>query len=240
MAATITLSTESLEKTNLPIAVGFAKKAQELYTRPLTLTTANLAAEADADAKRFIENCEAKRTELKKPILEAGRKLDEFWKTIRHPAEEARLVYRTIVSRYEIQERQRVEELRRIEEAKALAEAENQRRIEAEALAAAAAATNDESLMQAALEKEAEPLTTIAITTPEPVKVAGMTVRMKKVGTVNQPRELLKYLLDGQRDDLINELITWSQSGIDAALARGLSLPGVQVQEKPITTNRMR
>ena len=77
----------------------------------------------------------------------------------------------------------------------------------------------------------------VAVSEVAPAKVEGSSVSFKLVGTVGDPRSLLAWLLTPGHDDLIGELIVWSQSGINAALKRGLTLPGVSVEKQAVVRN---
>lgn len=153
--------------------------------------------------------------------------------------DEVRSTCSRILARWTLQERARVAEQQRLlaEQARLAAEAEKQATVAA--LMDEAASTNDESLLAEAVALEQAPAVPAAVPVAERTKLDGASVRMKLVGTVTDPRALLTWLLQGERDDLIAEILgdpaEWS---VDKALARGLKLPGVDVQEKPITSIR--
>lgn len=124
-----------------------------------------------------------------------------------------------------------------------------------------------EDLVQAAIEVEQAPIVPIAVPEVAPTRIEGTSVSYKLVGTVTEPAHLLGFLTkmdklvaalefyamnnkdDGAqaraallattevRMDLINEFIDWRQSGINAALKRGLNLPGVSVERQPVVRN---
>ena len=94
-------------------------------------------------------------------------------------------------------------------------------------------------MAQDAEKLKAAPLIPIIVPEVAPAKVEGSSVSFKLVGTVVDHLALLKFLLEGD-PKLCDELILWSQSGINAALKRGLTLPGVSVEKQAVVRNMER
>lgn len=240
MAALLSIDTDTIELRYAERISGFAARAAELNGRPVNLLNANIANELDTECKLWLEQAEKERVAMKAPILAASRAQDTFWKRMMEQPTLARSICRTFIGRFAEKERLTAAERQREIERLAIAAAEKQRKAEADALLAQAAATGDESLLKAAEEVEATPIVPIVAPAPSPARVEGSTTRFAKVGSVSDARKLLQALLDRPGEDLISELIVWSQSGLNAQVRRGLVLDGVSVTEQPVVSNRSR
>lgn len=101
---------------------------------------------------------------------------------------------KTLIGRRRMEEQRRLEEERRERERLAREEAERQRQAEADALAAQAAATGDEELLQAAIEVEQAPIVPVIVSEVAPAKMEGSSTTFKLVGTVRTPAQAHTYM----------------------------------------------
>ena len=229
----------------------FSEKAAQLSKLAPTLTNANLALEFDSEAKRWLDAAETERVKMKKPLLDATRAQDDFWKRMMSPAQAVRNMARRISADYERQRQAKIAEQRRIDEAAQRAEAERQRKAEADHLLAVAAATNDPAALEVAIEVENTPIAPVVSTVDTNAgKVEGSSVTLKKTGRIVDLRATLIFLAHWpSTPDLVNvksnedregPALWINQSALDDKLNRGIEIPGVEVMERAITRNNSR
>lgn len=230
MAGTIT--TDIVEAKYKPIATGFQGDLAKLQGRPLTQQTRSLAVEIDTKAQRFLGELELQRIELKKPILEAGRKLDAFFKRIADPAFAARDGARKLIASIDSAEREK-RLLEALERAKAERErlmAEKQR--EVDEMIAHAAASNDAALLEAAEQLEAEPVMATVVKPDEYTPAdTGYSTSQVPVGRIVTLRNLLLWLLaEPARLEAMPDLIEVKQGRLNAYLRKGVKFPADVVE----------
>ena len=170
----------------------FSEKAKELKDKRISELNANLAEEYDTEARNWWTQAEAKRVELKAPMLESIRRHDQFWGEMMATALAVRKEAKRLIVGWEIERRAKIAEQRRIDEATQRAEAERQRKAEADHLMEIAAATNDPAALEAAIEVENTPIAPVISTVDTSAgKVPGSSVTLKKTGKIVDIRAFL-------------------------------------------------
>jgi hypothetical protein len=261
LPSVVHLDTKPLEAKYKPTLTGFAARIEDLNARVakigrITGTIAAEAQELDTEAKRWLEVWDAETEPTKKSLFTAHRNFTAFCAKFSAGATNARDCARRLIGTYQMEQLRKADAERREAERLAREEAEAQKQVGVEALEKLAIETDDPALALAAAEMKAAPAIPVLVPEVAPARVEGHSVSYKLVGTVMDPVQLLIFLLGpwcDERDpehptidyrprvDLINELIgDWSQSGINAALKRGLPLPGVKVERQAITRNLSR
>lgn len=230
------IDTASVEAAHQPQIGGFTQRKLALLQRKPSDMTADVAAELGGDCKRFLDELETQRKSLKEPILEAGRKLDDFFKRMAAPVIEARSAANQCVAEWDVEKRRRIEFERRSREKEERERAEKEHQQQVDALVAEAAATGDESLLDEARRVEETPVVPIAVATPAVSKTDGAGVRYTLKGTVEDGYELMRWIL-GHKGVI---RVSFSQGDIDRALNRGLTLPGVAVSKTAIVSNMVK
>lgn len=239
---TLPASAEQAQARYQPVAQGFTAELDALQKRPMSQQTRALAVALDTKAQRFGQELEAARTELKKPILEAGRKLDAFFKRMAEPAAQTRVGCGRIIYAIDAAERKAAAEKAQREAAEALAKAEAERKAHADQLIEQAAATGDETLLEAAAEVKATPLEP-TIVKPEEYKPAasGYSTRELPTGTVTNLYALVRWLVESEDrfgvmfSDLFGEP---KQARLDAFLRKGITFPAAAVSVGKTTASR--
>ncbi len=246
-AALPSVDTTSIEQKHAQSLTGFAQRTKSLTDRVskvgVTRTIAEEAQELDTEAKRWLDAFDAETKPIKDQLFKAHRLFTSFCEKMSGGAMAARATARRLIGTFQLEQARIADEKRREAERLAREEAARQRQAEADALVAQAAAEPDAEVAQHILDEailiEAAPV--IPVSVPEVVapKVEGSSVSYKLIGTVEDPVALLMWMLEraGERYDLMGELIEFKQSGINAALKRGLSLPGVKVERQAIVRN---
>jgi hypothetical protein len=245
MAASLpAINTAEIESKHGPHFSGLAQRAVDLEARSKrvgnTIQIANEAQELDTEAKHLQEAFDGETKPIRDSLFKTHRAFTGFCEKMMSGATVTRVIARRLIGSYQMEQQRIADEKRRAAEEEARKAAEVQRQAEADALAAMAADTGDDELLKQAIEIEAAPLVPVAVPEIAPIKVEGSSVSFKLVGTVTDARALLTWLLETNRGDLINELVVWSQSGLNAALKRGLPLPGVDVEKQAIVRNLSR
>jgi hypothetical protein len=236
MAAVPQINTTEIEKKHAAYVSDFTHRSELLTKRPINEVTANLAAELDT------------------ALFKAHRIFTSFCAKLAGPADNARAVARRIVGTYQLEERRKAAAARLEQErlAREGAECQKQAEVDArltEAADAEKAGNTDlaEFILQEAHDAEEAPAIPNAVPVEAPTRVEGTSVSFKKVGKVEDPVKYLCFLLNvpmtpemASRRDLVNEAIaSWSQSGINAQLKRGIELQhhGVSVTNEPTVRN---
>jgi hypothetical protein len=212
----------------------------------ITRDTANDAQELDTAAKRWLDGFDAETKPIRVSLDKAHDTFIAFCKKMSGGATAARAFARKVIGDYQLEEDRIANEKRRAAEMEALrlARALQQAEVDARLAEAAAAKRAGDSALAKSMAQDAEklkaaPLIPIIVPEVAPAKVEGSSVSFKLVGTVVDHLALLKFLLEGD-PKLCDELILWSQSGINAALKRGLTLPGVSVEKQAVVRNMER
>lgn len=261
MAASLpSVDTTSIEQKHAQSLTGFAQRTKSLSDRAAKGVTRMLAEEAnelETDANRWIRAFDEETKPQKQRLFEAHRWFTGFCDKFTRGPSEARRIARQVQDVYDLdQKRIALAKQREIDEANRL-QAEHDRQAEINAKLAEAAAlekAGDADTAQAVLEEarevEATPVVPIAAPQVEPIKIEGRSTAFKLVGTVKEPARYFAFLLGipytesmSARADLLNEAIgSFSQSGINAQLKRGLKLQehGVDVVNQPIGRNMNR
>jgi hypothetical protein len=145
--------------------------------------TQAVATDKARNAQGFLKQLEASRKEVKAPIIEIGRKIDELAKELAGPVEAEMKRVGTLVAKFQQAEAVRVEAERR-ERQRAEAEAMEAARKAAEAERRAAEAMKDEAGLQAAIkaeaeakQKEADMYRTLTAPAPAPIKAEGSVTK---------------------------------------------------------------
>jgi hypothetical protein len=254
MAAVPQINTTEIEKKHAAYVSDFTHRSELLTKRPINEVTANLAAELDTDAKRWLDAFDAETKPVKDALFKAHRIFTSFCAKLAGPADNARAVARRIVGTYQLEERRKAAAARLEQErlAREGAECQKQAEVDArltEAADAEKAGNTDlaEFILQEAHDAEEAPAIPNAVPVEAPTRVEGTSVSFKKVGKVEDPVKYLCFLLNvpmtpemASRRDLVNEAIaSWSQSGINAQLKRGIELQhhGVSVTNEPTVRN---
>lgn len=215
------------------------------------------AAAADLGlVKAALKKLEDERIDLKKPVLEAGRKIDSLFERLKSRYLQAEAVLKPALLNWHEAERKRAEEQRRQQEeaARKLREEEQRKareaeeaRLAAEAEARKAAEAGDVEAMFAAEEKAAEAAQAeaVAIETAEvlqhaapvavaaPAKLAGVSTRQEWKAEVTDLMALVKAVAEGNASI---ELLQANQVEINKrakALKKEFNVPGVRVYSEP-------
>jgi hypothetical protein len=242
VALPINIDTTTIERQHAESLGSFRQRMEKIQARKPSVGTDALARELGSDCKVFLDRLEEQRKLQKEPILEAGRRVDEFFKNMAKPAQEARQIANAAIAAWDQEQRRIAEEERREAERLAREQAEAEAKARAEALAAEAALVAEsnpqeaESLLEQAAQVEAEPIIPVVAPVAPPPKTEGASVRYKLKGTVRDPYALMQWMLSHR--GVIS--VKFSESDIDRALARGLELPGIDVTKTPIVSNRAR
>lgn len=165
--------------------------ASNLHTELAEITlvdspaTQALATERACNAQRFLKQVEASRKDVKAPIIEIGRKIDELAKSLAGPVEAEMKRVGGLVAKFQQAEAIRVER-ERAEREKREREAMEAARLAAEAERKAAEAMKDEASLAAAVKAEAEAKQKEAemyaeLTKPQPAAVKASGSVTKKV-----------------------------------------------------------
>lgn len=233
-------TTDEVKQQYAPVAQGFRTELEQLQRRPPTQQTRAVAVALDSRAKTFQQQLETARAELKKPILEAGRKLDAFFKAMSDPAAQTRLVCSRIIAQIDAAARKEAAEKAAREAAEALERAKAERAREVEMLVTQAAETNDSALLQAAEEVERAPLvpTIFKAETYQPA-ASGYSTREVKVGTVLDKYKLVQWLVESPaRFEAMLDLIEIPQAKLNAHIRRGVKFPDDAVKVQIDTASR--
>jgi hypothetical protein len=217
-----------------------------------------LSAQAAADElnalKTYRDAAEAERVEMKKPVLQAGRKIDGFWKPIVDRAEYGMNMLKDKLARHEemqrrerlrlenkAREEQRVQEeaLRREAQERENAAREEKARLEAQAKAqaeagnvtAAAQLRTQADQAEMAGQQEAQLLFeraqhTMPLALPEPAKVHGIQPRKTWEWSGVNLEETVKAVCEGRAP---LKVLRWNDPVLDAmatALGEEFNVPG--------------
>lgn len=255
----VNLDTKPLEQKYQPTLTGFAAHIEDLNARVakhgrITGTIAAEAQELDTAAKRVKEAIEAETDPTKNALFTAHRNFTALVGRMLKGPNDAREFARRLIGTYQMEQQRKADAERREAERLAREEGERARQAEvdelarqAEVLAQDGHAEEAAQLLDAAVEVEKAPVIPIIVPEVAPARVEGASVSYKLVGTVTEDEQLLEWMLYTVRRGnyevgraLIKELMSWNQSGINAALKRGLTLPGVDVVKEPIVRNLSR
>jgi hypothetical protein len=252
------IDTKQIETKHQPSLTGFATRIASLEDRAkrlgVTRTIAEEAQEIDTDAKRWLDNWDAETKPHKKQLFDAHRWFTGFCEKMAAGPTHARAVARRLIGTFQVEQQRIADEKRRAAEEVARAEAERQRQAEIDARLAEAAEAEKagkpemaEFILQEAHDAESAPLTPVAVAEVAPTKVEGTSVSFRLVGTVRNSAAYVCELLGVEltpaiaaRANLLTEVIaSWSQSGINAQLKRGLTFSedALGVERMPIVRN---
>lgn len=196
--------------------IGAAQRAARLAEG--TVVTSPVLLQAAGDDLRRVkvirDNLEGQRTTLKKPILEAGRAIDAFFKEpiafcdkAIDTLKRATLAYTTEQDRIALEKQAAADRAAR----------EERERIQAEADAARAAGDHEQAdVAQAIADTVVAPLVRTVAPTP-----AGITTTKRWDARITNPAELLRHIADNP------ELHGWVEFKTSAIVAFGRSMQGM-------------
>ena len=252
------IDTKQIETKHQPILGSFAMRLSSVEARiqrlGITSTIAAELHEIDTDAKRALEAFNAEVAPEKKRRFDSHRWFTSFCEKFTSGATNTRAKCSTYLNAYDLEQARIAEEKLRAAEEAARAEAERQRQAEVSArLAEAAAAERDGKpemaahVLQEAQEVAEAPLVPVSVPEVARTKVEGRSTTFKLVGTVRNGAKYVCELLGVEftpaiaaRSNLLIEVIgSWSQSGINAQLKRGLTFSedAMRVERQPIGRN---
>jgi hypothetical protein len=246
------VDTTSIEAKHQSFLTGFAQRTKSLNDRVqrvgITRTIAEEAQELDTDAKRWLDAFETETKPIKDQLFKAHRLFTGFCEKLSGGATSARQTARKLIGAYQLEQQRIADEKRREAERLAREEAERQRQAEVDARMAEAAAAEKagnpelaEFITQEALDAEQAPAIPVSVAEEAPQKIEGSSISFKLVGKLppKDVKGMLAFLLQGDRLDLINELIDWKQQGVNAALKRGVPFPDgvLEVEKQAIPRN---
>jgi hypothetical protein len=253
MAASLpTVNTDQIAAKHQTVLTGFSGRQTSLENRiaklgKITPQIAEEAAELDTDAKRWLDAFTAETKPISDALFRAHRMFTGFVGKMSATADSARSFARKTIGQYQLDQARIAAEGRREQERLAREEAERQRKAEADALIAEAAAIAKDQpeaaneLLEAAQAVEEAPVVPVAVPEIAPPKVEGTSVSYKLVGEVKDARALLMFLVEGKRDDLIREIVEFKKTGLNAALRRGIDFgEAVIVTKEAVVRNLSR
>lgn len=256
MGALPAVDTTQIEAKHQSSLTGFAQRAGDLERRVQKHgVTALIAAEAhelDTEAKRWLDAFNAETEPTRSALFQAHRRFTDFCGKMASGAANARKIAARLIGAYALEQQRVAEEHRRENERIAREVEERRQQAEADALLADAAQAEQAgdtagaaALLDEAQEVAAAPIVSVALPQVAAPKMAGSSTTFKLVGTVIDPVRYVCWLLGvtytpqiAARADLLNEVVTsWSPSGINAQLKRGLRPDGLRIERQPITRN---
>lgn len=215
-----------------PAAELFAEEIDNLKARAeafgdITEANAGQARDLIGLAGKLAKDIDAKRTEEKKPHLEAGRQIDGTYNPLAERAKKATASLAAALTAYISELKRKADEARREAERKAAEEAEKARRLANDALLAddaaeAAKAAENEAKLVAAEQKQAG-----NVKGSEGFRAAGL--RIVRKAKVTNPTMLVTFYM--ARPEVIELCERLANADIRAAKGQPVAIPGIEVEE---------